>query len=169
MTAVVSPTVVRVVVTIKLWLLGGRGLFDWYTIVEYCVYVQRARARVLVHCNGTAGKFVGGVVHARGLVPGYRGGEGRARRCVCVRAGENDDEEWWWWWWWWWVEGGDTRGGRRGEEWRMVVVHTRCARVSEGEARDSAAAVYNSGSSVALATFRVQYLSFFFFFTFFFF
>ncbi|CAH1726090.1 unnamed protein product [Aphis gossypii] len=36
------------------------------------------------------------------------------------------------------------------------------ARVSEGEARDSAAAVYNS--SVALATFRVQYLSFFFFF-----
>lgn len=38
------------------------------------------------------------------------------------------------------------------------------ARVSEGEARDSAAAVYNSGSSVALATFRVQYLSFFFFF-----
>lgn len=40
------------------------------------------------------------------------------------------------------------------------------ARVSEwGGARDSAAtAVYNSGSSVALATFRVQYLSFFFFF-----
>lgn len=37
------------------------------------------------------------------------------------------------------------------------------ARVSEGEARDSAAAVYNSGSSVALATFREQYLSFSFF------
>lgn len=82
-------------------------------------------------------------------------GQGQWWWCVCTRVlacacKESEEERCHW------VVAGSGCGRGRG--------CTLGARVSEGEARDSAAAVYNSGSSVALATFRVQYLSFFFFF-----
>lgn len=65
------------------------------------------------------------------------------------------------------VAGVRRNGERQGEVDARNGVHARCARVRRGGARFGRRSVYNSGSSVALATFRVQYLSFFFFFFFF--
>lgn len=122
---------------------------DYVCVVRAFVRKLAAFARPY---RGTAGKFVGGEGLRR---DGGHGGGGAVRSCsrwfVCVRSA---------------VRRGEVTVGSSGNDGDGGRGCTLGARVSEGEARESAAAVYNSGSSVALATFRVQYNIFLFFFVF---